>query len=76
MHVYTVGEEEQKKLISELEGFIAQLLKMVEVELSFNYETLGKISSQIHGNLEAIIARCVHVHVSRSWNVKSLLFYL
>ena len=43
------GEEEQERFISELEGFIGQLLKMVEVELKFNYETLSKISGQIHG---------------------------
>ena len=43
------GEEEQEKFITELEGFIAQLLKMVEVELKFDYETLNKISGQIHG---------------------------
>ena len=44
-----VGEEERERFVSELESFIAHLLKMVEVELKFNYETLSKISSQVHG---------------------------
>ena len=41
--------------MSELEGFIGHLLKMVEVELKFNYETLNKISSQIHGKDERLV---------------------
>ena len=43
------GEEERERFVTELESFIAQLLKMVEVELNFNFETLNKISGQIHG---------------------------
>ena len=46
---FFLGEEERERFISELESFIAQLLKMVEVELKFNYETLSKISGQVHG---------------------------
>ena len=43
------GEEERESFISELETFIGQLLKMVEVELKFDYETINKISGQVHG---------------------------
>ena len=43
------GEEERESFISELEAFIGQLLKMVEVELKFDYETINKISGQVHG---------------------------
>jgi hypothetical protein len=50
----SAGEEERERFISELESFIAQLLKMVEVELKFNYETLSKISGQIHGKMEML----------------------
>ena len=54
--VFSLGEE-QERFISELESFIAQLLKMVEVELKFTYETLSKISSQIHGKTACALSR-------------------
>ena len=50
-----LGEEERERFISELESFIAQLLKMVEVELKFNYETLSKISGQVHGKTASTV---------------------
>lgn len=65
----SAGEEERdrERFISELENFIAQLLKMVEVELKFNYETLSKISGQVHGKVEC--------HLSASLDVLKQLSY-
>ena len=43
------GSEEQQAFVLELEGFIGRLLRMVEVELNFDFAKHGKITEQIHG---------------------------
>ena len=43
------GAEEKRALEEELEEFIGRLLRMVEVELSFDFSVHSKIRDQVHG---------------------------
>ncbi len=54
-HVRTyllVDDEEHLEFLEELEKFIGKLLRLVEVELNFDFNRHGKISSQIHDMIQ------------------------